>query len=110
MNRNQTPSLFTPPDAYGGHSAYDFDGATFDRRQDGDRLTTLFDRVFALMTDGTWRTFSEIQAVTGGSHTAISARLRDFRKPKFGGHHVARRRRTSGHGLFEYQLIVRGQP
>jgi len=41
------------------------------------------------------------QASEGG----VSARLRDFRKEKFGSHTVNRRRKAGG-GTFEYQLIV----
>ena len=83
---------------------YPFDGVTFNRKLDGSRLTTLFERVFELMRDGRWRTLGEIQAQVGGSETGIAARIRDFRKAKFGGHIVQHRRRTAG--LWEYRLVV----
>jgi len=94
------PTLFDEPA---------FDGATFNPLYDEDRLRTLLGRVFDLMLDGEWRTLREIQSRTRGSETAISARLRDFRKPKFGGHAVHRRRRGDCLlGLHEYRLEVRG--
>jgi len=88
-----------------------FDGKTYDPEVDGKRLTTQFQRVSAYMMNGEWHTIPEIvkavsfapydQASEGG----VSARLRDFRKEKFGSHTVNRRRKAGG-GTFEYQLIV----
>ena len=64
--------------------------------------------VLDLMRDGRWRTLYEIQKATGeGSEAAISARLRDLRKARFGGYQVNRRRRGDG-GTFEYQ-VARGR-
>ncbi len=48
-----------------------------------ERLAKLLGRVLDCMSDGTPRTYAEIQSVTGGSETGISARIRDFRKPRF---------------------------
>lgn len=84
-----------------------FDGETYEPKFDETRLRGQFGRVFKLMKDEKWRTLSEIAAVTGDPEPGISARLRDFRKIKFGGHTVNRRRRGEPKdGLFEYQLIV----
>jgi hypothetical protein len=68
-------------------------------------------KVLTLMLgDGAWRTLWEIQARTGGSQTAISARLRDFRKL---GYKVDARQRVvyqdsdaafSPPGVFEYRV------
>ena len=91
-----------------------FDGETFDPRLDGVRLTGQWRVVFLVMRDGAWRTLDEIQEIivlNGGEYyplQSISARLRDFRKPKFGRHTVPRRRRGNpSKGLHEYRLIVR---
>lgn len=85
-----------------------FDGETYVAPIDHDRLATQFQRVFDLMVDGRWRTLSEIASRTCGTEAAVSARLRDFRKEKFGGHTVERRRRGAGsRGLHEYRLAVR---
>ena len=69
-----------------------FDGETFDPVIDGKRLTSQLERVRALMSDGKWRTLAEIHAVVGGSEAGVSARLRDLRKQRFGGHNVVRQR------------------
>lgn len=82
-----------------------FDGATFDVQKDYVRLKGQLARVYNWMSDGRWRTLSELKNLAGGTEAALSARLRDLRKPRFGGHVVNRRRRTNN-GLWEYQLIV----
>ena len=86
----------------------DFDGATFDSVLDTVRLSRQAQFVFDLMRDGRWRTLAEITSAIGcGSEAGVSARLRDFRKPKFGAFVVDRRRRGEGeNGLFEYQLRI----
>lgn len=86
-----------------------FDGATYSAAADAGRLTTLLYAVKQLMADGQWRTLGEIQVAIGrGSEAGISARLRDFRKPRFGAHVVERRRRGNpADGVFEYRLVLR---
>jgi hypothetical protein len=85
-----------------------FDGVTADPELDDARLTSLLDRVRQLMLDGKWRTLREIADALGhGSEASISARLRDLRKPKFGGLIVeSRRRYTEGptSGVWETQV------
>jgi hypothetical protein len=84
----------------------DFDGSTFDSVLDRVRLSNQARLVFDLMRDGQWRTLAEIvESIGCGSEAGVSARLRDFRKPRFGSLVVDRRRRGDGaSGLFEYQL------
>jgi len=85
-----------------------FDGVTYSSELDGERLSSQLERVRRLMADGKWRTLAEIRAECGGSEAACSARLRDLRKPKFGGHVVERRRRGDGRkGLHEYRMETR---
>ena len=84
-----------------------FDGRTYSQQLDGARLTRQYKRVFDFMADGQWRTLDEISRATGDQHQSISARLRDFRKSRFGNHTVERRPRGDRErGLFEYRLIV----
>jgi hypothetical protein len=85
-----------------------FGGETYDESQDGDRLRAQFAAVFALMSDGEWRTLNEIRAQTGGvwETQSLSARLRDFRKPKFGAHIVDKERVPGANGLWRYRLIT----
>ncbi len=90
-------------------SAPAFDGATLQPELDFSRLRRLLDDVRDLMADGRWRTLDEIrQAIGHGSEGGISARLRDLRKTKHGGHTVEKRRRGEPRaGLYEYRLIIR---
>ena len=82
-------------------------GSTYDPQLDGQRLGEQGQAVFDLMKDGQWRTIAEIGLHVAGSQTGISARLRDLRKPEFGGHTVERRRMQSKVGVWEYRLIVK---
>lgn len=84
----------------------DFDGETFNREQDGARLSRQLESVFDLMKDGKWRTIREIAARTKKPETSVSARLRDLRKEKFGSWNVDRRK--VGVGLFEYRVFAKG--
>lgn len=78
------------------------DGRTFDFRKDAKRLSDQHWRVLSLMRDGAWRTLAEIAAATKDPEASVSARLRDFRKPRFGAYTVERRRRDKG--LHEYRI------
>jgi hypothetical protein len=80
-----------------------FDGETHDPRLDHDRLKKQIGRVWSAMSDGGWRTLSEIAAVTGDPEASISARLRDLRKPRFGDYKMESRRRTDA--LWEYRIL-----
>lgn len=80
------------------------DGITFDPDRDLARLNTQAGVVFRLMCDGIWRTPDQMETVTGFNWSSINARLRDFRKPRFGNHSVERR--SVGKGLHEYRLLV----
>lgn len=67
-------------------------------------------RVYKVMKDGQWRTLWQIQKAvkdqfnTYYSETTISARLRDLRKARHGGHTVNHRHKPDA--PFEYQLEV----
>lgn len=79
-----------------------FDGRTYEPVFDEARLWTQLGRVFRYMSDGREHTLEELAEATGGSQAAVSARLRDLRKPRFGGWYVERRRIDGG--LFGYTL------
>ncbi len=86
-------------------SKSDFDGVTYEPKFDATRLRGEMAHVYHTMKDGQWRTLGEIRRQQY-SEAGISARLRDLRKAKFGGHTVNRRRRGDPkRGLFEYQLL-----
>jgi hypothetical protein len=84
-----------------------FDGSTFEPTKDGKRLNTQLYKVFSYMRDSKWHTLREVAQSVGGSESGVSARLRDFRKERFGGHTVERRRVDGG--LFEYRLVANGE-
>lgn len=84
-----------------------FDGRTYNGHFDYERLGRQAQGVFGVMRDGQWRTLAEISAATGYPEASISARLRDFRKEKFGAHTVEDRRcGNPARGLWEYRLSV----
>ena len=80
-----------------------FDGPLLEPA-DHIRLTGQWLNVFNLMRDGDWRTLAQISSATGHPEASVSARLRDYRKPRFGGHDVQRRRVGAG---YEYRLVMR---
>lgn len=101
-----TPEAEPAPHPLGdGRPVPDFDGGTYRRPLDHVRLASQLYRVHTVMGDGQWRTLGELAAEVGATEPAVSARLRDLRKPKYGGFHVEHRRRGDPtHGLWEYRL------
>lgn len=81
-----------------------FDGPTYDPALDGERLGTQLDRVRDMLLGhrGEWFTLAELQRAAGGSEAGVSARVRDLRKVRNGGHNVLRRRRSEG--TWEYSI------
>ncbi|TNF82069.1 MAG: hypothetical protein EP299_01735 [Acidobacteria bacterium] len=86
------------------------DGDTFDPEKDEVRLNKQMKVIYNVIADGGWYTLERIstRAIYYGANRSIpiasvSARLRDFRKARFGGHTVDRRR-TDVPGMFEYRL------
>lgn len=88
-------------------SLFDYDGETYERSKDQVRLNRQTVLVFAAMSDGRWHTLHGLQEITGEPQASISARIRDFRKVRFGGHTVLRRRVEGVRGLYEYLLVKR---
>jgi hypothetical protein len=81
-----------------------FDGSTFDAARDSARLGDQMAAVLSIMADGKWRTLAGIASETNAPEASVSARLRDLRKSRFGGHTV--NREYLQRGLFQYQLLV----
>ena len=61
--------------------------------------------VWRVMHDRGWWTLRNISKRTGYPEQSVSARIRDFRKERFGGHTVDRI--YQGDGVFIYRLIPR---
>lgn len=62
--------------------------------------------VWDLMVDGEWRSLAQIAEVVGEPEASVSARLRDFRKPRCGAHNVFRRLLSTG--MYEYRVVPAG--
>lgn len=84
-----------------------FNGATYEPEFDYRRLNAQMRAVWECLRDGRWRTLAEIAAYADYPEASVSARLRDFRKRKYGGHNVERRRRDGAPGTWEYRLLVK---
>ena len=85
-----------------------FGGKTFDLDLDGDRLSSQLKKVFWALQDGRWKMLSTLAEETSSPEASVSARLRDMRKPRFGGHTIESRRCGIG-GLWEYRMIIPGK-
>lgn len=83
------------------------DGDTYQPARDYERLNTQAAVVWRTMRGGGWFTLAELAAATDFPEASISARLRDFRKDRFGSHVVERERDESRPGLFWYRLRPR---
>ena len=79
------------------------DGITFSQARDGKRLTRQLEAVWEVVKDGRWYSPFELEVAVGVSWASVSARLRDLRKKRYGGHEV-QRRRVAG-GLFQYRVV-----
>lgn len=84
---------------------FKFDGATYIKEFDQVRLSKQLQKVFDIMKDGNWRTLEGLSQLTGYPGRSISARLRDLRKTRFGGHIVERERKENG-GTYQYRVII----
>lgn len=84
------------------------EGGTYEPSLDRSRLGAQAQRVLDLMADGRWRSLQEIALATSDPQASVSARLRDLRKPAFGGHTIDRRHRGDPKlGIYEYRLEPR---
>jgi len=86
-----------------------FGGETFDAKIDGPRLKGQLELVRQFMLDGRWHDLEEIARSTGTSMLSVSARVRDLRKPQFGGY-MLEVKRVGQSGLWFYRVIGREQP
>lgn len=80
-----------------------FDGATYEPERDRGRLNAQLARVKAAMAGAGPLTLRQISERTGDPEASVSARTRDLKKARFGGHTV--RRTYVERGLFTYELL-----
>ena len=87
----------------GTQATFVFRETTFDPVIDRPRLDTLRGRVQETMKDGCWHKLSDLALCCGGSEAGVSARIRELRRPEYGGHNIIKRRVANG-GLWEYKF------
>jgi hypothetical protein len=82
-----------------------FDGPGLDPDIDDLRLGKQIERVYAYMLDTEWHTLAEISRAVEAPEASVSARLRDLRKVRWGGHIIEEvRAKTKGGGLHRYRM------
>lgn len=101
--------MHDPYNYEGINSGAHFDGQTYSPVLDHKRLTGQLKRVYDVLSDGNWITLAVLSERADCPESSASARLRDLRKDKFGGHKVERIRHNMYPGLFLYRLEVDSQ-
>jgi hypothetical protein len=86
-----------------GRELRPFDGETYSPARDGTRLAKQFNAVKTAMFDGQWHTLAELSEIAHASDAAVSARVRDLRKEKFGGYTVERL--YIRNGIWAYRIV-----
>lgn len=72
-------------------------------RAESARLDSLRERIRECLRSGGWWTLRELETVVGGHGTGVSAKLRDLRKPRYGGHTIEAERVCAG--LWRYRMV-----
>lgn len=78
-------------------------GPAFSEALDGKRIADQRETIRTYMLMREWATLHEISADLGFPESSVSAQLRHLRKPEFGMHEVAKRRRGRS-GCWEYRV------
>ena len=81
-----------------------FDGITYVASRDHARLSGQLAKVRSILADRQWHTLAEIAKAVGGSEAGVSARCRDLRKTRFGGHLIERKHFSNV--LWQYRLAI----
>jgi len=81
-------------------------GDTYDAARDESRLNRQMRDVFRIVSDEDWHTLEELAQATGHPEASVSARLRDLRKRRFGGHTVERTYLGSGLWAYRFHLAA----
>ena len=80
----------------------DFDGESYDESRDKGRLHRQLSAIKAVMSDHLPHTLIQLATAAECLTTSASARVRDLRKLKHGGHIVTKK--NVGGGVWEYTL------
>ena len=57
------------------------------------------------MSDGNWHTLEQLARAAHCTTQSASARARDLRKARFGGHTIQRQRSETAKGVFLYRMV-----
>lgn len=83
-----------------------FGGKTYDATFDYDRLSKQMKIVYDFIKDGQFHTLKEMSKATSVPEASLSARLRDFRREKYGANIILKRHVGDRYnGLFEYRFV-----
>jgi len=74
----------------------EFDGKTYDAKQDKKRLSGNLLAVFDVLKNGEKMTLFELSKQSGVPLNSVSSRFRDLRKRKFGGYNMRSERLLGG--------------
>lgn len=81
------------------------DGSTFDPNRDQPAIDIQRLRTWDVIRDNQWHTSVELEERVGSNWASVGARVRDFRKARFGRRTVLNRRVAGQRGLWEYRLV-----
>jgi hypothetical protein len=87
------------------------EGTGYEAKYDEQRITSQRDTVKQVLLlaahHDAWMTLGELARKTKYPEASISARIRDMRKPRYGGYTVEKRRvGNPARGLWEYRLTL----
>lgn len=86
----------------------EFGGATYDPMKDAQRLRDQLGKVRSAMLGAGWCRLKWLSEQTKAPEASVSARIRDLRKPKYGGYTIDRRRVPGRESLYEYRIVQNG--
>lgn len=99
---SQIPMFQTSASAYTGRLRFDGPGLTV---QDEVALTKSLQKAYDYLADGQWHLLSEMADALGITEQGASARCRDLRKPRNGGHDVVKERVPGAARVWRYRLV-----
>ena len=77
-------------------------GETYAKHLDETRLDTQIAKVYRMMKRSSWTSLAVLSTQCDCSEASVSARLRDLRKPQWGGHDIDKKRMEGG--LWAYKM------
>ena len=75
-------------------------GPAYSEKIDGRRVSNQMMKIRHFMLSVDWRSLAEIEQALNFPQASISACLRHFRKPRFGGYRVEKKRRSEGTWIY----------